>query len=118
MADKELVVLLSGQKLGTLTEDPHGKHWFSYDLDGPERNLSLSMPRRSQAWGPDQVEPFLDGLLPDNQAARVEIARRYGAVAGNTFTLLAAVGRDCAGAVQFLLPGCLLYTSDAADDTR
>lgn len=107
MTDKELAVLLSGQRLGTLTEDRHGKHWFSYDLDGPERNLSLSMPRRRQPWDPERVEPFLDGLLPDNQGARVEIARRYGAVAGNTFTLLAAVGRDCAGAVQFLRPDAM-----------
>ncbi|MBB1029598.1 type II toxin-antitoxin system HipA family toxin [Dietzia sp. SLG310A2-38A2] len=104
MSDKQLVVLLSGEKLGTLTEDHHGKHWFAYDLDGPERSLSLSMPRRLQPWGPQQVEPFLDGLLPDNQAARNEIARLYDAVAGNTFSLLAAVGRDCAGAVQFLPP--------------
>lgn len=44
MTDKELAVLLSGQRLGTLTEDRYGKHWFSYDLDGPERDLSLSMP--------------------------------------------------------------------------
>ena len=102
MTDKELAVLLSGQRLGTLREDRHGKHWFSYDLDGPERNLSLSMPRRRQPWGPDRVEPFLDGLLPGDQAARVEIARTYGAVAGNTFSLLSVVGRDCAGAVQFL----------------
>lgn len=121
MPDKELAVLLSGQRLGTLTEGRHGKHSFSYDLDGPERNLSLSMPRRRQAWGPDRVEPFLDGLLPDNQAARVQIARHHGAVAGNTFSLLTAVGRDCAGAVQFLRPdamdeldeGVLVPMSDA-----
>lgn len=104
MSDKELVVLLSGEKLGTLTEDRHGKHWFAYDLKGTERNLSLSMPRRRQPWGPEQVEPFIDGLLPDNQAARQEIARHYDAVAGNTFSLLTAVGSDCAGAVQFVSP--------------
>ncbi|EYT58650.1 transcriptional regulator [Dietzia sp. UCD-THP] len=104
MSDKHLVVLLSGERIGTLTEDNLGKHWFAYDLDGPQRNLSLSMPRRRQPWGPDQVEPFLDGLLPDNQAARNEIARHYDAVTGNAFSLLAAVGRDCAGAVQFLPP--------------
>lgn len=104
MADKELAVLLAGQRLGTLAEDRHGKHWFRYDLHGPDRILSLSMPRRRQPWGPDRVEPFIDGLLPDNQAARVEIARHFGAVGGNTFSLLTVVGRDCAGAVQFLAP--------------
>ena len=121
MSDKHLVVLLSGERLGTLTEDRHGKHWFAYDLDGPERTLSLSMPRRQQPWGPHQVEPFLDGLLPDNRAARNEIARHYDAVAGNTFSLLTAVGRDCAGAVQFLPPdkadefdeGALIPVSDS-----
>lgn len=29
MADKELIVLLSGQRLGILTEDRAGRHWFT-----------------------------------------------------------------------------------------
>lgn len=112
MADKSLVVLLSGQRLGTLTEDHAGRHWFTYDPNGPDQSLSLSMPRRMEPWGPEKVEPFIDGLLPDNTAARNEIARRFGGKSGNPFTLLAAVGRDCAGAVQFLEPG----SEDRLDD--
>lgn len=69
--------------------------------------LSLSMPRRRRPRGPDRVEPVLEGLLPDSDATRTELARRFDAVAGNTFSLLAAVGRECAGAIQILPPDAL-----------
>jgi serine/threonine-protein kinase HipA len=50
------------------------------------------------------VEPFLWGLLPDNH----EVLRRWGALFGvsprHAFKLIAHVGEDCAGAVQFVAP--------------
>ena len=54
--------------------------------------------------GDEKIRPYLEGLLPDNDW----ILRRWGSQfhvsARNPFTLLAHVGEDCAGAVQFCRP--------------
>lgn len=104
MADKELAVLLAGDAVGSLTEDRHGRHWFTYASVSDHR-LSVAMPRRREAWGPAQVDPFLEGLLPESAAARRRIADRFDVNPHNPFALLTAVGLDCAGAVQFVPPG-------------
>ena len=49
-------------------------------------------------------QAFIDGVLPDDQAMRQRIARRYDVNAGNPFSLLTAIGLDCAGGAQFVLP--------------
>lgn len=44
--------------------------------------------------------PFLEGLLPEGEA-RTTIERRFNVRRGDVLGLLAAIGRDCAGAVVF-----------------
>ena len=51
----------------------------------------------------ERVENFFENLLPDSSAIRTRLAKRHAAVSEDTFDLLAAIGRDCAGAVQLLL---------------
>ena len=46
-----------------------------------------------------------DNLLPDNIDIRCKLAERSHADGADAFSLLGAVGRDCAGALQFLPEG-------------
>ncbi|MGP5147285.1 HipA N-terminal domain-containing protein [Corynebacterium variabile] len=100
-----LDVYSSGANLGALSQEAGGRHWFTYrpDYSGPA--LSLSMPSTTRRWGPDRVEPFIAGLVPDDSLVREHLAREHDVVGGNPFSLLSVIGQDCAGAVQFLAPG-------------
>jgi serine/threonine-protein kinase HipA len=105
MKPKELVVFLEGTRIGVLSEDRSGNHIFAYDMDAEiDAPLSLSLPRRMAPWIGRPVEAFIDGVLPDDRAMRQRIARRYDVNAGNPFSLLTAIGLDCAGGAQFVLP--------------
>jgi serine/threonine-protein kinase HipA len=59
--------------------------------------LSLSLPSRSEAYSNGKTRAFVDGLLPEGEM-RTSVARAVG-VPQDTFSLISAIGRDCAGAV-------------------
>jgi serine/threonine-protein kinase HipA len=48
------------------------------------------------------VEAYYDNLLPDSETIRRRLQDRYVAASRGPFDLLAAIGRDCVGAVQIL----------------
>ncbi len=104
-----LAIWMNGERVGTWSVD-RGSHRLSYDkawLASPmRRSLSLSLPITSalEIRGA-VVAHYFDNLLPDNQAIRERIARRYNAKSLEVFELLQAVGRDCVGAVQLLPEG-------------
>jgi serine/threonine-protein kinase HipA len=104
-----LDVYIAGFQIGTLSQLPASKLEFSYDDAWREGNvripLSLSMPPISQTHAGRAVEAFLWGLLPDNEQTLARWARRFQVSPRNPFALLKHVGRDCAGAVQFVTPG-------------
>jgi len=54
--------------------------------------------------GQRKIEPFLWGLLPDNEIVLGQWARKFHVSPRNVFGLVANVGEDCAGAVQFVRP--------------
>jgi serine/threonine-protein kinase HipA len=93
---------------------------FSYDPAWREEDdaypLSLSMPLAAREHGPDSIEPFLWGLLPDNEQVLDRWARRFQVSARNVFALIGHVGEDCAGAVQFVRPDRLENILSGADD--
>src|SRR5271165_3923395 len=60
--------------------------------------LSLSLPVRAERFPQGTVRPFLDGLLPEGESRRI-IARGVGVDADDTYGLIKALGRDCAGAI-------------------
>ncbi|MDA8341569.1 MAG: HipA N-terminal domain-containing protein [Actinomycetota bacterium] len=60
--------------------------------------LSLSLPVRAERFPQGAVRPFLDGLLPESESRRI-IARGVGVAADDTYGLIKALGRDCAGAI-------------------
>ena len=89
---------------------------FQYDpswLDNREvrRPLSLSLPlpvENAPLHGP-VVEHYFDNLLPDSDPIRRRLQSRFHTESQGAFDLLAAIGRDCAGALQ-LLPSAVVPT--------
>ena len=71
------------------------------------RPLSLSLPLaldNTPIKGPT-VEFYFDNLLPDSDAIRKRVQDRFHTHSRKPFDLLAAVGRDCVGAIQLMPPG-------------
>lgn len=99
MSEKSLVVCLYGEPVGTLIQTPTGKMSFQY-ADSARYTLSMGMPVREAAYDEIQTEAYFGGLLPESVAARKAIAQRYGVNHHNNFSLLKAIGYDCAGAVS------------------
>lgn len=99
----QLSVRLHGFPLGELGQDDHGRMWFRY-LPAAGRSLSLCLPVREEPYDHRACEAYFGGLLPEGELARKAIARRYGANARNSFSLLRAIGYDCAGAVSLHAP--------------
>ena len=101
MTNKELCVFIEGKHAGTLTQDSSGSVSFSY-LEGYRGVcLSSAIPLSTRAYRNKIVLPYLWGLLPEDLAVRTRIARDAGISPNNPVALLAAIGLDCPGAVQF-----------------
>jgi len=60
--------------------------------------LSLSLPLVPERYTKGRVRPLLDGLLPEGAPRRVA-AEDFDLLASDTFGLLRALGRECAGAI-------------------
>lgn len=104
----ELIAILDGQEAGRVTRDARGRLSFTYNDQWRNADnaypLSLSMPLALERHGNDRIDPFLWGLLPDNEIVLGQWANRFHVSARNAFGLIGAVGEDCAGAVQFVRP--------------
>lgn len=101
---KELVALLDNREVGSVILD-RNRLTFVYD-DGWRSApgaypLSLSMPLAAREHSHSAIESFLWGLLPDNEFILARWAQKFQVSPRNPFALLAHVGEDCAGAVQF-----------------
>lgn len=108
MTADTLVCLLAGQPAGHLERHKGGKLSFRY-LDSWRSSqtsypLSVSMPLVSPEHGHEQVEPFLQGLLPDDDRVLQRWGKRFQVSPHVPYGLIAAVGEDCPGAVQFVHP--------------
>lgn len=107
MTDR-LVALANGRVVGEVQHDRRGQLAFVYDAGWLASEhaypLSLSMPIGAPQHGHDQIEPWLRGLLPDNENVLARWARTFQASAINAFSLLRATGEDCTGAVQLVRP--------------
>jgi serine/threonine-protein kinase HipA len=105
-----LAVWMNGRFVGLWDGTRGGVSRFTYAQSWVEsaraRPLSLSLPitaTRTQS-GP-VVERWFDNLLPDSDGIRRRIQSRWRTPSSNPFDLLAAIGRDCVGAVQLLPDG-------------
>ncbi len=108
-----LDVWMNGQLVGTwqrsralLDQFTYAESWVA-STEARPLSVSLPLPANHAAdsvlRGP-VVEHFFDNLLPDNPAIRQRLRTRHQTKSTRAFDLLAAIGRDCVGAVQ-LLPG-------------
>lgn len=68
----------------------------TYELGTPV--LSLSLPVSPRPFPNEVTTSFLDGLLPEGDALRA-IAEDLDLRATDTYSLISALGRDCAGAL-------------------
>ncbi|GEM_PF-2560188 len=101
MSSRHLAVLLYGRHVADLEQTRGGQHLLNYRSDPGATPISLTMPLAGGPFAQRVVDPFLDGLLPERQAAREAMSREFDVSARNPFALLAHMGLDCAGAVQF-----------------
>lgn len=101
-----LNVFLNSRRVGELNREASGAidfiyapEWLAWEHTLP---VSLSLPLREDRYIGRPVLAVFDNLLPDNGGIRRTIAERVGAAGTDAFSLLSALGRDCAGALQFL----------------
>lgn len=99
---------MNGERVGLWSAPPGRSQVFQYDEAwlGSEagRVLSLSLPFTvgNEPLRGLSVANFFENLLPDNDQIRRRIQTRFRADSGSAFDLLAAVGRDCVGAIQLV----------------
>lgn len=76
-------------------------HWVRSPRGRP---ISLSLPFNlaNEVLKGDKVAHYFEGLLPDSDAIRRRVAARFKTGSTQAFDLLAAIGRDCVGALQLL----------------
>jgi serine/threonine-protein kinase HipA len=100
-----LLVCLEGVLVGTL-EAVGSRVQFQYTQSWLQETggypLSLSLPLVGPPASGSAVVNFLWGLLPDNELTLGAWGRQFQVSARNPVALLAHVGEDCAGAVQFV----------------
>ena len=105
---RALAVWANGQRVGRWVIPRSNAMEFTYDstwLEAKEaRPLSLSLPLNFDGTPlrGDAVGFFFDNLLPDSEAIRRRVRERFQTRSSDAFDLLAAIGRDCVGAVQLL----------------
>jgi serine/threonine-protein kinase HipA len=104
-----LDVLINGRLVGRLEKAASGAVSFQYAASWLEWEhrfaVSLSLPLLPAAYRGAAVSAVFDNLLPDRDAVRRRIAERMAAQGTDAYSLLAAIGRDCVGAMQFLPEG-------------
>jgi len=100
-----LSVFQNGEIVGYLSKQPSGAvefiyadEWLSNDRAYP---VSLSMPLREDAYKGAPVVAVFENLLPDSESLRLRVAEKVGADGTDAYSLLAQIGRDCVGALQF-----------------
>ena len=108
---RALSAWVNGKLAGEWRIPARGDTEFQYESNWVEseegRPLSLSLPfslDRGSIKG-RAVECYFDNLLPDADLIRKRVQDRFHTASRNAFDLLAAIGRDCVGAVQLLPSG-------------
>jgi len=101
----QLTVWWDGRATGSLHLDQYGEMEFTYApewlADGSAPALSFSLPKRVDAFGRRECQPFFGGILPE-EGQRSAIARALGVSAENEFRLLEHLGGEVAGALTLL----------------
>jgi serine/threonine-protein kinase HipA len=102
-----LDVYLHDIPVGGLERTDQGRLRFWYAPEArpdPLPPLSLSLPIRAEPFTDDECRGYFSGLLPEGGFLRA-VARAFGVSASNAFSVLEAIGGECAGAVSLSPPG-------------
>lgn len=114
---RALSVWWDGKVVGTLRIDKHGDMAFQYGqewlADSSQPPLSMSLPKKPEAFKRRECRPFFGGLLPEEGQLEA-VARKLGISKTNDFKLLEALGGDVAGALSLWPEGERPPTPDAA----
>ena len=106
---ERLNIWLNGQSVG-YWDASAGGHTLTYfdewlsDVQGRPLSLSLPFQPGNAPYRGSVVQNYFDNLLPDSDAIRRRLAQRFGTAGTEPYQLLAAIGRDCVGAIQLLPP--------------
>lgn len=104
-----LRVVLNNRLVGHLSKAADGAIAFHYDRNWLDWNhafpISLSLPLREDPYRGAAVIAVFDNLLPDADTLRRRVAEKVGADGTDAYSLLAAIGHDCVGALQFISNG-------------
>lgn len=98
----------NGDYVGRWTVNANGDAELQYDATWRKsrrgRPISLSLPFnfQNEPLRGSTVANYFEGLLPDSDTIRKRVAARFKTGSIEAFDLLAAVGRDCVGALQLL----------------
>ena len=102
---RQLEVYVNDVKAGMLTEMNPGKGYtFAYDetyVASDLPSVSLSLPKRTEAYEAENLFPFFTNLLPEG--ANRKVVCREKRIDENDFfgMLMATVGTDMIGSVNF-----------------
>ena len=112
-----LRVCQNDRLVGHLLKAPSGAIEFRYDREWLGRSkafpVSLSLPLREEPWRGEPVAAVFENLLPDSADLRKRVAEKVGAAGYDAYSLLAAIGRDCVGALQFVADDAVLSEGGA-----
>ncbi|MCG1053469.1 type II toxin-antitoxin system HipA family toxin [Mycetohabitans sp. B5] len=106
-----LTLWANGDYVGRWTITARGDMELQYDggwlASAHGRPISLSLPfnLNNEPLKGERVAHYFEGLLPDSDAIRKRVAARFKTGSTEAFNLLAAIGRDCVGALQLLPEG-------------
>lgn len=101
----------NGDYVGRWTVKANGNSELVYDdawrASPLGRPISLSLPFNihNEPLKGANVSNYFEGLLPDSEIIRKRVAARFKTGSLAAFDLLAAIGRDCVGALQLLPEG-------------
>ena len=104
-----LDVYMNRRKVGQYFRAPDGafaftyaREWLAWENTLP---ISRSLRLRAERYVGQPVIAVFENLLPDSDDIRRRVAERVGAEGVDAYSLLARIGRDCVGALQFLVEG-------------
>ncbi len=107
MMDLQVSIEINGKqnRVGTIHGDGRRNGSFSYDrayLERPEAvPISVALPLREEPFSVVRTHYFFDGLLPEGFTRR-SVAWWARAAEDDYLSILAALGKECIGAVQIL----------------
>ena len=100
---RSLDIFWNGRIVGRYDLLDDGSELFSYDgsyLESADAApISQSLPLRADPYGKRQLRPFFAGLLPE-ESQRQRIAAYLGLAESDDFSMLEAIGGECAGALE------------------